>query len=357
VLQVFTQYGRAGASSRVRVYQWLERVAADHHMHPYAGTSTVSAEVLGRHPARTLRGELAARRAHHRSSDPVLIHRAATPMGRGGVEAHLLRHGRPGVFDFDDALQWEAAGAGLARQMFPRAVAAVRSVAAADRVIAGNATLADWASAHNPDVRLIPSCIEPGYYVRKRDFSVNDPPVIGWIGSVSTERYLETIAGPLLEVHRRTGAVVVIVGAPVDRPGPLEEIVRRVPWTEAVVHNQAASWDVGIMPLADGLYERGKCGYKLLQYAAAGLPVLGSPVGVNREILAAMGAGAPASDAEWVDALVHVLGSSAASRAALGGRALGVVEHAYSYEAWQDRWVDAVGLDGPRPNGQPLRRR
>jgi glycosyltransferase involved in cell wall biosynthesis len=342
VLDVFAPYGRQGASSRVRVHQWLERIPVQHALHDYAGTASAGARALLTHPFATGAGELRARRA--RPAGTVLVHRVATPFSRGEVEASLLQHASLGVYDFDDALQWEPSLGRVGQRIFPNQPRVIAAVRAADRVIVGNATLADWAATAAHDVRVIPSCVEPALYRRKHNYVVGDPPRIGWIGSVSTEPNLDAIAPALLAVHAHTGAELVIVGAPRERDGPLAAMSRRVRWTEAVAHNLPADWDVGIMPLHDRLYNRGKCGYKLLEYGAAALPVVGSPVGANASILARMGAPAPTTNDEWADALAATLGAHAEARAACGAQAREVVEQDFSYRAWERRWADALAL-------------
>src|SRR5207249_2245520 len=104
-----------------------------------------------------------------------------------------------------------------------------------------------------------------------------------------------------------------------------------------------ATLDVGLMPLADDPYSRGKCGYKLLQYAAAGVPAIGSPVGTNATILAALGLPAATTQREWVDAVLATLDAPAADRARLGRRVRDRVAESYSYDAWLGRWQQAVG--------------
>ena len=355
MLRIFSQYGRDGASSRVRVYQWLERCGVEHRLHAYARTGSVGHRTLLHHPLAAGRGELHARFATVGPSDTVLVHRAATPFGQGTVEGRLLGSAGLGVYDFDDALQWEPPRRGLPYRFFPRPEATLRAVQAADRVIAGNPTLAEWAAAHAADVRLVPSCVEPSLYVRKHDYGLADPPVIGWVGSPSTFRYLGSVAAALLEVNRRTGAVLEVIGAPAATAGPLETIIRRITWTGSAVHNRAAGWDLGVMPLTDGLYERGKCGYKLLEYGAAGLPVVGSPVGVNREILGRMAAPAPTDVDDWVEALTGLLDGPASARAEAGARARRVVEEQYSYAVWEGEWRAALGLAAAgRPARQPV---
>ena len=115
----------------------------------------------------------------------------------------------------------------------------------------------------------------------------------------------------------------------------------RVPWDPGTSAQILADADVGIMPLHDTEFTRGKCGYKLLQYGAAGLPVVGSPVGANAGVLAALGGAAPASG-EWVDAVTGVLDAGASERRDLGDTARRGVETSYSFGAWESRWRYAV---------------
>jgi glycosyltransferase involved in cell wall biosynthesis len=204
-------------------------------------------------------------------------------------------------------------------------------------------------------VVLIPSCVDPADYRPKQDHRVSDPPVLGWIGSPDNEALLATIGPALRELHRRTGARVRLVGT--DRPslGELETIIDRTPWSPGSQRELLATMDVGLMPLHDDPYSRGKCGYKLLQYAAAEVPAVASPVGTNRSILAALGLPAATSPEEWIGAVLGLLEASTESRAALGRQVRAEVTRRYSYAAWQQRWVDAVGLTSspraPIPGG------
>ena len=133
-------------------------------------------------------------------------------------------------------------------------------------------------------------------------------------GSSSTARYLRDIAPALARVCRDGRARVRLVGSgSVDLPGvPVEG----VGWREEAEVDEIRSFDVGIMPLPDAPWARGKCGFKLIQSMACGLPVVASPVGVNGEIVADGADGFLARDAgEWVAALARLKGD-----AALGGR-------------------------------------
>jgi glycosyltransferase involved in cell wall biosynthesis len=173
--------------------------------------------------------------------------------------------------------------------------------------------------------------------------------VLAWIGSRDNEQLLVGIADALREVHRLTGARILLIGQQSGSLEGLEQLVDRVQWSEETQHHLLARADVGLMPLDDDPYSRGKCGYKLLQYAAAGLPAVGSPVGTNAGILKALGLPGATSDAEWRDHLLELLTLSTEQRRALGLHTLRAVEAHYSYEAWDSGWRAAVGLP-PRSN-------
>jgi glycosyltransferase involved in cell wall biosynthesis len=172
-------------------------------------------------------------------------------------------------------------------------------------------------------------------------WELGDVPVIGWIGSPATEPYLADIADALHTVHRRTGARLHVISGgdpPHDRLEPFTTATR---WSAESI-KAIADWDIGIMPLRDGVYERAKCGYKLLQYAASGVPAVGTPIGVNDALLKAMDGLAPATVAEWAEALTTLLTESAERRAARAASGASVAD-AYSYATWEGAWLDAVG--------------
>jgi glycosyltransferase involved in cell wall biosynthesis len=277
--------------------------------------------------------------------EPLLLLRNARRLTRGRLEARILGRAAAGVYDLDDGLPWDDGTLpGLGRwwkRPFPRAQVARRAAAAADRLIVGNEVLADWGLQHCRDVRIVPTCVEPAEYAVRTSWDIGDRPVIGWIGSPATEFYLDEIAGALGEVHRRTGAVVEMISGRGTVPAALAGFTSRALWEPASTA-RIATWDVGIMPLRDGVYERAKCGYKLLQYAASSVPAVGAPVGVNEQILSRMDGLAPSTGDEWVDALCEVLAEPAHRRARRAERGRTVAAE-FSYDAWHARWVEAVG--------------
>ncbi len=351
-LRVFTADGPLAAGDRVRIHHWIKRGAISPEIHTFAQDLPFgrSGRYL-RHPLRTIeahrRVSFEARRKFTGTS---VVYRQVSPFSRGSLEQQALRRSGFGVFDFDDALHLDKRK-GVGALLAP-AVKAQKTVEWANRVVAGNEFLAEWAADFCRDVVTIPSCVEPEEYEQKSDYSLSASPRIGWIGSWSTEPYLDDVADSLLIANKEFGAKLIIVGAVGTVRPRLEAIVERHVWSETSANLLAATFDVGIMPLASSPYEHGKCGYKLLQYGAAGVPVIGSPVGTNKSILRRFEASAPVTTREWSDSLLDLLGATSEERHRLGARARSIVQRDFSYQRWQDEWVSAItGVDthGPDP--------
>jgi glycosyltransferase involved in cell wall biosynthesis len=345
-----TPYGRGAGSSRVRVFGWLDLLDTPFVVSDYLARRDARPSQLVRQPAAVARAELRLREMAATRPRRLLLHREASPLSRGGLERRLITRADFAVYDFDDALQWDYGDGGLARRLAPKAGKALAAVACADRVVAGSPVLAEWASDLHDDVQLIPSCVTPAAYLRKTRYTLHDPPRLGWVGSPGNEEYLLLIADALAVVNARTGARLTLLGTTRPSLGPLESLIDRLTWTEAVQQIALADFDIGLMPVPDTAYNRGKCGYKLLQYGAAGLPAVGSPVGVNEEFLTRFGLPGPRDTGEWTDALLDLLSRPADARAQLGARAHEITSREYSYEAWLPRWRAALEL--PEPSGR-----
>lgn len=351
MLHVATPYGRNGPSSRVRVFEWLDRITGAPVVSSYISRHDASASAVARRPVAVWRAERRLRRMADSRPQRLLLHREASPLSRGSLERRLLSSSELAIYDFDDALQCDWGEGGRLRRIAPKAPKALIAVKTADRVIAGNAVLAEWASRHNRDVVVIPSCVAPESYRAKTDYRVGDPPRLGWIGSAGNEVHLQLVAPALHEIHRRTGARLTLIGTTRTTLGALEGLIDRVAWSEDVQHSMLPEFDVALAPVPDGPYTRGKCGYKILQCAAAGTPVIASPVGVNEEILRRLGMPAAGDADEWIDAILELLNRSTDARAAMGRRAREVTQSDYSYDSWLVRWKATVGLAGSTPPG------
>jgi glycosyltransferase involved in cell wall biosynthesis len=277
---------------------------------------------------RALRGRLRAVAGRHRY-DVLWIEYELMPFLPALVEHLCLRGGPPRVVEYDDAVfhRYDRHRSPLVRGLLGAKID--RLMAGAAVVVAGNAYLADRARAAGArDVAVIPSVVDVDRYPVVPPAG-NRPPVIGWIGSPSTAEALEVAAPALARVCADGRARVVLVGV---RPGlrswpfPCEER----PWVEGREAEDIAGFDIGIMPLADEPWSRGKCGFKLVQYLACGRPAVASPVGVNTAIVIDGQTGLLASGEDaWVAALDRLVGD-APLRARLGAAGRAHVETHYA---------------------------
>ncbi|QEE60841.1 glycosyltransferase family 4 protein [Salinibacterium sp. dk2585] len=336
-----TAYGRMAGSARVRVFDWLDWLGLEpRSMETYVSGSDNRLSSLVRKLPGVATAELRLRALPRRvADDTVLLSRQASPFSRGGIEDRILRAARHGVYDFDDALMLAPHSAATA--LWPKPLIWRKAVSAADTVVAGNEFLADSAAAFNPNVSVIPSCVDPASYPRKTNYDLSSTPRALWLGSPSTERYLDLISSALLRINSLTGLRLTMISAGAASLGSLDRIVDRVDWDPHFARHLAGA-DFGIMPLDDTDWERGKCAYKLLQYGAAGLPLVGSPVGANRPVLAGADGLAPETEDEWFDAMSALLRESSERREQRGMTAWAHISENYSFSAWQDKWLDTV---------------
>ncbi len=198
-------------------------------------------------------------------------------------EVMILRHlSHKLVFDFDDAVMFKDRGRHQTTN--PTRNIKFRSIARrADLLIAGNSFLRDQAIPFNERVEVLPTPVDMERYQPKAGRDL-DRITIGWIGSRSTLHYLQDIKGILEElgqVHRNIQLKIVA-----DRFFTCEHLpVIEKNWDYNTEIDDLHSFDIGLMPLRDDPWSRGKCGFKLIQCMAVGVPVVCSPVGMNREIV------------------------------------------------------------------------
>jgi len=260
--------------------------------------------------------------------DVLLVHRLRllTPLPGVDPPPHL------DVYDLDDALFVGSAAAvnrrfQWAKQEARRCIACLRR---ARLVIAGNAFLADEARRYAQRVEVVPSCVDPGRQT-PRAHGPADVVTIGWIGSGTTSVYLEPVLSVFEAVNRhRLRARLVVVGGDV---GVRAEWIEHRVWSLATEADELATFDIGIMPLPDTVWARGKCGYKVLQYFAAGVPAVASPVGVAAELIGTERGLLASAPHEWRSALERLI-EDVDERRERGLIARAFVERNYSYQRW-----------------------
>ena len=233
----------------------------------------------------------------------------------------------PRVLDVDDAI-WLYGGEAFARRL----------ASLCDVVACGNAFLADWFAQSHPHVELLPTGVETSRFRPAPVLVPDDAPVVGWSGSASTLPYLHAIEpalGVVLGRYPRARLRVVCDRAP--NLASLAGRVEFVRWSPANEVEAIQGMSVGIMPLDDSIASRGKCSLKMLLYMACGVPVVVSPVGANRDVLACGDAGlAAATVDDWVDAVDALLREPDRARAR-GACGREIVEQRFSVRALAPR--------------------
>lgn len=266
------------------------------------------------------------------SCDLAFLHKTSIPYSAMPEMLRGLRR-TPMVFDFDDAIHLSAKGG----KSWLRAAALARVVSVADHVIAGNAFLADVAAAPEKTT-VIPTVVDTDTYVPGTPSAA--PLVIGWMGTASNFPHLEPVMPALLRaVEQLPGARLRIVSNGVMEAYESHPLVEHWRWQKVREVQALQSFDLGLMPLLDTDQTRGKCGFKMLQYMAVGVPVIASAVGANVGLFADSGAGVLVPpDGDWVAPILE-LARSAARRAECGSAGRAHVAKRYSVEAVIDHYV------------------
>ncbi len=260
------------------------------------------------------------------SADVVFVYREAALLGPAWIE-QLLALRRPLVYDFDDAIYLADTSRANAWSRMLKSVTKVETICRVARhVTVGNEFLAKVAKDHASEVTVIPSTIDTDFYQVEPRIQ-NRVPVIGWTGSVTTVPYLAALAPALRRLREKQEFELLVIGAKVDIEGLS---VRCLPWRAETEPDDLRALDVGLMPLPDDEWSRGKCGMKALQYMALGIPPVVSPVGVNTTIVRDGVNGFYAgAEEEWIDRIALLLEDEPLRRN-LGQKARTTVEDSYS---------------------------
>jgi len=326
--------GRKGASSRYRVYQFL----------PYLEGAGYAAAVMPPQVGSRGIGGLLARRREEAAyidaasrSDVIVIQKR---LFNTGFISRLRRLGKPIVFDFDDSIFTSPSGdwSIFSRSKVARRLKCV--LRSADLVLAGNRFLAGHAESRGAKVvDVLPTAVDVSGYRAKLHKS--GQATFGWIGSSVNHRYLDMLSGVLGRLAGELPDMKLLVVS--DRDYGMDGVyVENRRWSEATELDDLLDMDIGLMPLSDDDWTRGKCALKALQYLACGIPAVCSPVGANVEVISPGIEGfLPADESDWFNALLE-LSSDHEKRNAMGTAGIAKVSRDYSLEAVSRRLKDLL---------------
>lgn len=289
--------------------------------------------------------------------DRVVIEKEIFPFLPAAAEWMLKLLGIRYIVDYDDAIfhNYDRSSNPVIKKFLGHKIASVMQYSGT--VVAGNHYLADYADkAGAKNVQIIPTVIDieryppknndiqlPPLRVGEKSASENDKKfIVGWIGTKTTfekhllpgKKWIKELQGQDPEIHFN------IVGITEDMD--LGENVNYIPWTENTEVSEILKMDVGIMPLQDSEWEKGKCAYKLIQYAACGIPGLASDVGMNKEVCIDNITGQIADDdQEWISH-IQFLKNNSRTRLEMGHNARQLVQQKYCIQVTAKKWYEIL---------------
>jgi glycosyltransferase involved in cell wall biosynthesis len=273
--------------------------------------------------------------------DIIFIQREVFFLGASFFEKRAYHSGAYVIFDFDDSI-WMAdtSPANLKWEWLKRPFKFFSNVSNSHCVMAGNKYLAEKAITYNVNTIIVPTTINTEVHFPKPELRNSPKITIGWSGSISTIKHFETLVHVLKKIKERYKNQVCfkIIGQTQYSNQHIE--VESIPWNADTEVDDLNSFDIGMMPLPDDEWARGKCGLKALSYMACGIPAIMSAVGVNNEIISHGNNGYLAeNESEWYYLLCSLI-EDKATRTAIGHKGRETVIDRYSVSAYQETYLD-----------------
>lgn len=317
---VFTKYDDLAASTRHRFLQyrpWLEDagielvieplLANEYLEHKYNGIKINRLKIILSYIRRL------SLLLFRRNFDLIIVQYELFPYLPGFFEKLIKLSGKPIVYECDDATfqQYYAHKRTFIRRALQKILLSHKLESLLQScvlAICGNKYLEEWASQHCSHTEIVPTVVDTNIY----KIATHNPSrkvAIGWIGSPSTFQYVEPILDLLNYFATENDLTVKIIGSGLNSIG--FKSFELIDWSEQYEVQHIQEMDIGIMPIPDDPWAQGKCGFKLIQYMACGLPVVASPAGVNSQIIDhGVNGFIVNTEREWLDALKALIADS-----------------------------------------------
>ena len=301
-------YGPMAASHRVRLAQYREgliELGIDLQIQSLLGDDYLKARFQGKPVPVSLILKAFFERVKllltNDNFELIIIHCELLPIVPAWLERLLLRV--PYIYDIDDAwyLRYHLGRLSKFRYILGHKFEAIIKNASA--ITAGSSNLAEYSERFNKRVAILPSVVDTKVYRPLKTFKESTF-TIGWIGSPTTSKYLGVLVEPLLIFGASRKVRLVIVGG--KMPNIVGIDIREIPWSEHTETELINTFDVGVMPLIDDEWARGKCAYKLVQYMACGVPVVASRVGANIDLVTEECGFLVSNSGQWVDSFTQL---------------------------------------------------
>lgn len=272
--------------------------------------------------------------------DIVFIHREAYPLGDAFFESILFFLRKPIIFDFDDAIFLPfSSNPNNFIECFKHPAKTGKIIKMCREIIAGNEYLANFVLNYNSSVSIIPTSIDTDkYYANQKEDS--DIVVIGWMGSITTSVFLEDMENVFSRILNEFDNVrLKIIGGSYSFDG--KNILNKA-WALNEEIEDLRTFDIGIMPMPDNEWNKGKCGFKAILYMSMGIPCVSSPVGINKDIISdAINGYLANTEDEWVERL-SLLIKNPELRKRMGRAARSTIEEKYSVKVNAPRFLEVV---------------
>lgn len=277
-----------------------------------------------------------------KNADIIFVQREAFMTGSTYFEKKLSQLGKKMIFDFDDSI-WilDTSAANKKWEWLKDANKTSRIIGMSDLVLAGNQYLADYAKQFNKNVSIIPTTIDMGRNKRIETIKTDGKVCIGWSGSITTIKHFEYAIPFLLKVKEKYGDKVYVKVIGDSSYENTELGIKGVAWSSEHEIKELCEMDIGIMPLPNDEWTKGKCGLKGLQYMALAIPTIMSPVGVNTKIIQDGQNGYLAGSVdEWLEKISALI-ESKELREKIGNEGRNTVINEYSVDAQKNNYLNA----------------